>query len=133
MLLHHFNPTMHADIFYVSGNGVLSARVMCSALGKSMYECLPFIHAASGCDTTSAIYGIGKVKPFKLIESSEQYQKSLMLFGDTKSDLNDRNEFGIEFVMKMYTTQNYGSLEKLRYEQFTSFVYVAPERRAPIN
>ena len=131
MLVHHFNPSEHADIFYMPGSIVISVRLMCSALGQSMCDCLPFIHAASGCDTTSAFYNIGKVKPFQLIKKSEEYQKLAMLFGDTNSDQNDRNQFGIAFVLKLYDKRCYTSLEKLRYAQFTSSVYIAPERRAP--
>jgi 5'-3' exonuclease len=34
------------------------------------YEILTTVHALTGCDTTSAIFGIGKKSVFKLIKSS---------------------------------------------------------------
>ena len=52
MLVHHFDPAIHADIFYM-GTDVISIHLLCTILGKAMCDCLPFVHAASGCDTTS--------------------------------------------------------------------------------
>ena len=40
------------------------------ALSSIICEILPAVHALTGCDTTSAIFGIGKQSVFKLINSS---------------------------------------------------------------
>ncbi len=81
---------------------MISNRVLCAVLGKSMCACLPFVHVVSGCDTTSVMYGIGKAKPFKLIASSGTYQKAAMMFRDSTSDLEKIRKFGTEFILKLY-------------------------------
>jgi hypothetical protein len=42
----------------------------CRSLSSIICEILPAVHAPTGCDTTSAIFGIGKKSVFKLINSS---------------------------------------------------------------
>ena len=43
---------------------------MCSSLSSITCENLPAVHALTGCDTTWAVFGIGKKSVFKLIKSS---------------------------------------------------------------
>lgn len=130
MLVHHFDRSIHADIFYM-GTFVISIGLLSALLGKSMCDCLPFVHAGFGCDTTSAWFHIGKVKPYEIVSKSETYQKAAMVFGDTESDLEDLTNFGIELTVKLYSNKIHSSLESLRYDQFTSSILIPPERRAP--
>jgi 5'-3' exonuclease len=46
-------------------------------------EILPAVHALTGCDTTSAIFGIGKKSVFKLIKSSSAELSGIVM--DTKN------------------------------------------------
>ncbi|CAF4875188.1 unnamed protein product [Pieris macdunnoughi] len=43
-------------------------------LGDSLCKALPCFHAITGCDYTPAFFRKGKVKPFKILENSEEYQ-----------------------------------------------------------
>ena len=43
---------------------------LCGSLSCITCEILPVVHALTGCDNTSAIFGIGNKKVFKLIKSS---------------------------------------------------------------
>ncbi|KAK3698426.1 hypothetical protein QZH41_001193 [Actinostola sp. cb2023] len=50
-------------------------------LGDRMCKALPAFHAISGCDSTSALSGIGKKKAWVALKSSEVHQESLGLVG----------------------------------------------------
>ena len=61
MLLHHWRTELH-DILFTSDISRKSWSIKYSthALPKGIKQVLPAIHAFSGCDTTSAIFGCGK-------------------------------------------------------------------------
>ena len=40
-----------------------------------------FAHAISGCNTTSGMFSIGKLKAFKLLRANEM-ERNVILFGD---------------------------------------------------
>ena len=42
------------------------------ALGVDVSRSLLFVHAMTGCDTTSAMFGVIKTKPFKVLQASEE-------------------------------------------------------------
>ena len=50
-------------------------------LGEKMCRALLAFHAITGCDSTSALAGIGKKKGWQLLSRSEQHQDSLCLLG----------------------------------------------------
>lgn len=52
------------------GRRYIPVHDLCSSLSSITCEILPAVHALTGCDTTSAIFGIGKKSVFKLIKSS---------------------------------------------------------------
>lgn len=43
-------------------------------LGEELCEQLPFIHAFSGCDTTSSMFGIGKGTSFRKLIGNERFK-----------------------------------------------------------
>ena len=63
LLQHHFNPTEHQSIYLQTRSKLISIGILFSLLDPVLSESLLFIHAISGCDTTSRPYGIGKVSP----------------------------------------------------------------------
>ena len=64
LLLHHYRSTAMADIFLLSeaakrqrqGIKFINVRRLVNLLGQTLVSHLLFIHAWSGCDTTSAIF-----------------------------------------------------------------------------
>ena len=46
----------------------------------NLKQCIFFIHAASGCDTTSAVYRKGKADALKTLESNEELQRQIGVF-----------------------------------------------------
>ena len=49
-------------------------------LGDAPCKCLLFGHAMSGCDTTSALYGMGGLKQLKLLQTSQQLISDVLIF-----------------------------------------------------
>ena len=50
-------------------------------LGVKLLSYLPHIHALSGCDSTSYMYGVGKVKPFRTLLKDSSYLPLLNSLG----------------------------------------------------
>jgi len=71
LLVHHCKPDM-GDMFMLSEIkclrsvqvSVVSIREVCQATGTTTSKQLPAVHALSGCDSTSALYGHGKAGVF---------------------------------------------------------------------
>ena len=69
MLVHHWRDALY-DVLFCSNQSKKCWSIKESSLSMSrdVKSVLPFIHAFSGCDSTSALYGIGKatlLKKFK--------------------------------------------------------------------
>lgn len=60
LLLHHAGCS--DEIFMESKQHIISIKVAKEVLGLETCLCLPFAHAMSGCATTSASFGMGKLK-----------------------------------------------------------------------
>lgn len=58
LLFHHAT----SEICVETKQHILSINVAREVLGREMCMCLPFVHAVSMCDTTSAFFGMGKIK-----------------------------------------------------------------------
>ena len=54
-------------------------------LGADVYENVLFMHAVLGCDTTSAIYGLGKAAALKLMINNHLFQQQARVFGNPGS------------------------------------------------
>ena len=66
MLVHHWNSKLQEIIFTSKRSQTSwSIRESASQLPNELRTLLPFIHAFSGCDSTSAIFGLGKNTIFK--------------------------------------------------------------------
>ena len=46
----------------------VSVKALVDRFGDNVCQVLPAYHSITGCDTTSFAFGIGKVKPFKMME-----------------------------------------------------------------
>jgi len=61
-----------------------------------------FIHAATGCDTTSAPYGQGKAKAVKLMEKYEKLREIDKVFNDRDSFPHAVAMAGERFLFSLY-------------------------------
>ncbi len=94
----------------------ISIRACQVALGPDMCKCLLFAHAVSGCDTTSAIFSIGKVKHLNALKSSKKTRNSIRVFGEDSSSKEEVVSAGEKYVASFYKGGNKtSSLNELRY------------------
>ena len=59
LLQYHFNPAEHQSISLQTRSKLIRIGILFSSLDPVLSESLLFIHAISGCDTTSRPSGIG--------------------------------------------------------------------------
>ncbi|VDH88713.1 Hypothetical predicted protein [Mytilus galloprovincialis] len=93
-------------------------------LGEAICRLLPFIHAFSGCDTTSRVFGLGKGALLKKVKSSAYLQDQSQLFLQ-KSSKDQVVKAGEEVLVDLYGgVQSVEGLDLLRYRKFASKVVV---------
>ena len=56
-----------------------SIQLCCQEISPDVREVLPFVHAFTGCDTTSSIFGHGKPKLLKLMKGEHKTNIHLYL------------------------------------------------------
>lgn len=114
---------------------MISIKVAQEALGRDMCRCLPFAHAMSGCDTTSALFGIGKVKVLKVLQSAQSLRSDILIFGETGASPKELHRVGEQFVAAFYKGGSKApkALDELCYLHMISPKYVAIERMPPTS
>lgn len=76
-----------------------------------------FIHAISGCDTTSAIFRQGKKKIVSLIKADSELQNLISVFKNVAADPTHIADAGEKFFVRLYGDKNI-DLNLLRYNHF---------------
>jgi hypothetical protein len=75
-----------SDIFLIFGEGgnthKVDIRGMAAAMGERLANTMIGFHAFTGCDTTSAFYGKGKVRPFEIMLKSERIRCAISQLGE---------------------------------------------------
>ena len=59
----------------------VSVHDVCQNLSNRVLKALPAFHALTGCNTTNALSGIGKKKPWNVFIRSTVHQESLTILG----------------------------------------------------
>ena len=76
MLVHHWNEQLNDIVFCAhQSKKTWSIKESSLTLIAEVKAVLPFIHAFSGCDSTSALFGIGKVTILKKFKGTTIYGK----------------------------------------------------------
>ena len=70
LLLYHLEE--NTNIYMATRKHTINIHSLQQTLGKEMCKSLLFVHAMSGCDTTSALFGMGKLKTFNILKSSSE-------------------------------------------------------------
>ena len=79
---------------------------------------LIFVHAFSGCDTTSAVYGRGKLLILKLLEKSKAAREEADVFFQKNVSPEAVFEDGRKIFAMLYGGKNSSSLTCLRYIKY---------------
>lgn len=101
----HFNQTTN-KLRYIDVNSIASK------LGSDFCSYLPAIHALTGCDTTSAIFKIGKKTAFDVAWKKKEQITNFSKFHE--SNLEDVLRMSRNFVTKLYKHDNIENLDDLR-------------------
>lgn len=84
---------------------------------------LLFLHAISGCDTTSAFYRQGKLKFVQLLEKNTALQEAVKIFHHADADPEDLISAGQLFLAALYSPKaDETSLDKIRHEIFSKSI-----------
>jgi hypothetical protein len=82
-----------------------------------------FLHAFSGCDTTSCLFNRGKIKFFNLLEKNKTISNLIQIFKDENADSEDIISAGETFLIALYSFfDNDITLNALRYQHFVKSI-----------
>ena len=91
--------TFRSDIHNTTAHDIFSYR---DILGTELSNHLLFLHAFSGCDTTSSFFSIGKQTFFKLYLKNEEFRKLAEIFTSTTSNHDEVREAGLRAILILY-------------------------------
>ena len=94
------------------------------SLETDLTENLLFIHAITGCDTTSCLQGIGKGTGLKRLKSSSEVCKLGQIFMQSSADPREIIEAGEKAIMILYHGKGDSSLDTMRYSKILDLVSI---------
>lgn len=117
----------HPNVYFLKPGKGKTAQVVFSSQslqgGEAVVDNVLFLHAFSGCDTTSAIFGQGKIKFFNVLQKSEELHRTVQVFKEVGVDSDTIAAAGEQFLATLYRArQDKTSLNFLRYQQFARSV-----------
>jgi len=112
MLLYHWKETQF-DIFLQSQSKCWSINEASSSIKDIKEHLLLFIHAWSGCDSTSTIFGKGKSSFLNLVQKSEMMQSSSRTMTDVWADQQTIGNTAVDIFVNLFGG-NKKSLRQLR-------------------
>ena len=138
LLIHHFNEEM-SNIFFRSelskrsrsGIRFYSISEIVRSIGSIVTRHILFIHAWSGCDTTSATFGQGKGVILKKMESSEELQSLSEIFMCESATPEDISSAGERIFVIMYSGKNEETLNSLRYTRYLNLLATSKRTLRP--
>jgi len=132
LCVHYFPRMLHTDQLWLfmgtvtsgkDGRRYIPVHDVCSTLSDITCQILPSVHALTGCDTTSAFFGIGKKSVFKLLKTSSDDLFSLANLGTF--DIDDATRAARQLIAPLYDTKRkfkscHSDLNRLRVKLATS-------------
>jgi len=87
-------------------------------LGQEVCSALPGYHAFSGCDSTSAFTGRGKVSGFKLLKEDELFRSTMAGIGQSFNMSADQLAKGEKAICSLYGEKPHTSVNDVRHRMF---------------
>lgn len=117
---------------------------VCEGIGLPLINNLFFIHAISGCDTTSYIYKKGKSAALNVLKKHPSMLNKLLIFNDSDADKDVLLKVGHEFVLLMYRLEGTRDINEERFILYNKYIAketltkvfdlaVLPPTRAALN
>ncbi|KAI5708017.1 hypothetical protein M8J77_014729 [Diaphorina citri] len=95
-----------------------------TTIETSLAEHILFIHAISGCDSTSALFNQGKVKALRTVVKNPDLLPYIRRFLDPASTTREITEAGERFLVILYGgNHETTSLNKLRYKSYVTSAF----------
>ena len=127
-----FQHIINSDIFFLTGvknsrrtidisamaENIFVTLNLCEASKEMIMESLIGLHSFTGCDTTSAFAGRGKVKPLTLILKDQDYAETFSLLG---KEIPLQEELVVQikrFLCHMYGLKGIHCLPEIRYKMY---------------
>jgi hypothetical protein len=115
---------------------VYNIHIMKELLGNDLSAQILFVHAYTGCDTTSRIYGIGKRTAFHKLEKESSLQSIANAFLSPNQTCVTIEQLGQKAMCELFSAKVCGSLTSLRHSVLNKKVasaksFVTPERLPP--
>ena len=88
-----------------------------SVLGPELCLLLPFVHAVSGSDATSRLYGVGKGAALRKLRSDSAFKEAAYVFS-RQSSLEEIVAAGEKALCCLYGGRSNEGLDVLRYRRF---------------
>lgn len=91
--------------------------------GRSVAENILFLHAFSGCDTTSCLFNVGKSRFITTLQKHPELQSVVKIFQHKHVDPEELVSAGERFLVALYGgDKQEDSLNTLRYKRFAKSV-----------
>ena len=87
-------------------------------MGSCICSKLLFVHAITGCDTTSRLYGIGKAVSFSKIQCCDELSKIADVFMQDNANKDEITKAGEKALVLLYNGNSEDDLAALRYKRF---------------
>lgn len=95
-----------------------------SAVNEGLYNHMMFLHAMSGCDSTSAIFNQGKTKFLKTLTKHPELEKDVERFLDPSAQPADIAATGESFLVALYGGDHKKTnLDELRYKMYVTSAF----------
>jgi hypothetical protein len=115
ILLHYVSRFEGITILFETGHGnakrCLNVTDIAKSLTPVLCESLLSMHAFTGCDSTSAFKGVGKVKPIKQLEKSDEFQEAFAKIGDSWTVSED-----VSAAVERFTCKSVNELRYMRLD-----------------
>ena len=93
-----------------------SRDLQSSSIIRNLKKSILFIHAISGCDTTSGFFGKGKQQHVQIFNKEKDFDSIVDIFNNAKTTPEEIEKAGETFILKLYKLQSSeGSLSEQRY------------------
>ena len=136
MLVAHYKKDMTLYMYTGTKQCTYCIRDIAASLSTSAISRLLVIHAISGCDTTSAMFGQGKVTAFRKLSSAANVESLFDIMENPSASQDAVMRAGFGLIALMYGGSAEDSLNNMRYCMYmsmsaTSSRALQPERLVP--
>ena len=119
MLVDKAIPTMNIFMQFSSYSLTIYSIIdIQNALHEVAKKHILFANAVTGCDTVSALYGVGKQKALAVLQNDRIDWDVLDVFQQPNSNKDDIAQAGETFILKLYGATQSTTLDRYRYVRY---------------